>query len=203
MDCGHPLWQGAHLWPIENLLDIWRLNTSLRWSNGRTAVVRSGVAQSLGVYQSWYRTMQWFGRGGRPAGGVKTSTLSPLHVWWLRVALVLGFVLGVQQRAGLRGVLALQPVLVECLQGWVDLWKTQRQTAVGFLHLLHQDFVHSASRLALRLTSATQAPCEHKPGCAKLDRQTDFLEANASERCRINSNVHPKLKFSRFSINLN
>lgn len=102
--------------------------------------------------------------------GVKTSsTLSPLHVGRLRVALVLVFVLGVQQRAGLRGVLALQPVLVERVQGWVDLWKTQRQAAVGLLHLLHQDFVHSASRLALRLTSATQAPCEHKSRWAKLE----------------------------------
>lgn len=89
--------------------------------------------------------------------GFQTSfALSPLHVRRLRVALV--FVLGVQQCAGLRGVLALQPVLVESVQDRVDLRKTQRQAAVGLLHLLHQAFVHSASRLALRLASATQAP---------------------------------------------
>lgn len=92
--------------------------------------------------------------------GVKTSSVrSPLHVRRLRVALALVFVLGVQQRAGLRRVLALQPVLVERVQGRVDLGKPQRQAAVGLLHLLHQDFVHSACRLALRLTAAAQAPC--------------------------------------------
>lgn len=77
----------------------------------------------------------------------------------LRVALALVFVLGVQQLAGLRGVVALQPVLVEGVQDGVDLWKTHWQAAVGLLHLLDQDFIHPAPCFALRLTPATQAPC--------------------------------------------
>lgn len=83
---------------------------------------------------------------------------SPLHVWGLRVDLSRISVLGVQECAGLLGVLALQPVLIEGVQGRVDLWETDWQAAVGLLHLLDQSFIHPASHLALRLTAAAQAP---------------------------------------------
>lgn len=86
------------------------------------------------------------------------SSLSPLHVWRLCVDLTQTFVLGAQQRAGLRGVLALQPVLIKGLQGGVDLRETDWQAAVGLLHLLYQGFIRPASRLALRLSAAAQAP---------------------------------------------
>lgn len=67
-------------------------------------------------------------------------------------------VVGVQQLAGLRGVLSLQPVLVEGGQGGVDLGEPDRQAAVGLLHLLHQSFIHPAGGVALRLAAAAQAP---------------------------------------------
>lgn len=74
------------------------------------------------------------------------------------MALTLIFVLGMQERVGLWGVLALQPVLIEGVQGRVDLWETDWQAAVDLLHLLNQGFIHPASRLVLRLTTAAQAP---------------------------------------------
>lgn len=83
---------------------------------------------------------------------------SPLHVWGLCVDLTLTSVLGVQECAGLLGVLALQPVLIQGVQGGVDLGETDWQAAVGLLHLLDQGFIHPASRLALCLTTAAQAP---------------------------------------------
>lgn len=83
---------------------------------------------------------------------------SPLHVLGLRVALILVFVLGVQERAGLQRVLALQPVLIKGDQGRVDLWEMHWQAAVGLLHLLDKVLIHPASCLTLCLTAAAQAP---------------------------------------------
>lgn len=74
------------------------------------------------------------------------------------MGLTLISVLGVQEGAGLRRVLALQPVLIEGVQGRVDLWDTDWQAAVGLLHLLHQGFIRPSSCLVLRLTAAAQAP---------------------------------------------
>lgn len=76
----------------------------------------------------------------------------------LHLALTLTSVLGMQEHAGLWRVLALQPVLIEGVQGGADLWETDWQAAVDLLHLLHQGFVHAASCLVLSLTPATQAP---------------------------------------------
>lgn len=72
--------------------------------------------------------------------------------------LALIFVLGVQECAGLCGVLALQPVLIEGVQGRVDLRETDRQAAVGLLHLLDQGFIYPAPGFVLCLTAAAQAP---------------------------------------------
>lgn len=87
------------------------------------------------------------------------------------MALTLVSVLGVQEAAGPRGVGALQPVLIEGVDGGVDLWETDRQAAVGFLHLLGQGFINAASRLALRLAPAAQAPwvdTQRKGYCQQL-----------------------------------
>ena len=63
-----------------------------------------------------------------------------------------------QQLIGLQRVLALQPVLIEGFKDGVELGKSDRQAAVDLLHLLDQGFIYPTTRLALRLTSATQAP---------------------------------------------
>jgi len=99
-------------------------------------------------------------------GGVLSLSLppppSPLHVRGLCVAPTP--VLGVQERGDLRGVVALQPVLIEGVQGGVDLRQADRQTAVGLLHLLDEVFIRPAAGVALRLAAAAQAPCGHETG---------------------------------------
>ena len=68
-------------------------------------------------------------------------------------------VLCVQESAGLLGVLAVQPVLVEGVQAGVVLGKTHREAAVRLLHLLDQGPVRPARRrIALRLAAAAQTP---------------------------------------------
>lgn len=76
------------------------------------------------------------------------------------MGLTLTPVLGVQECVGLRGVLALQPVLIEGVQGGVDLRETDRQAAVGLFHLLDESFIHPAPCVTLCLTAAAQAPWE-------------------------------------------
>ena len=55
-------------------------------------------------------------------------------------------------------VLALQPVLVKSLDFKVGLRETDRQTTIGFLHLLDQGTVRLAS-FSLCLATPTQTAC--------------------------------------------
>lgn len=136
----------------------------------------------------WSRlTCEWVLAESEPAISSCSTpwVFSPLHMWGLCVDLVLSSVLCVQQFAGLEWVLALQPVLIQGFQGWVQFWQSNRHAAVHFLHLLDQSFIEPTFRLSLCLTSATQAPWggdeggkqKKKVNIASTDRFKDWTAA--------------------------